>query len=191
MGQFGIGQPVRRFEDKRLLTGFGRFQHDVDLPGQAHGYVLRSPHAHARIRAIDLAAARAAPGVLAIYTGEDLATAGLGTMGVPFQRKRPDGSPMFWRAHRGLAEGRVRYVGEPIAFVVAETAAAGARCRRADRHRLRSPAVGHRHGARPPRGKSRSGTNAPTTSRTCSRPATRQRPTPPSPAPRTSSSAAM
>ena len=123
MGQFGIGQPVRRFEDKRLLTGFGRFQHDVGLAGQAHGYVLRSPHAHARIRSIDLAAARSAPGVLAIYTGEDLAAAGLGTMGVPFQRKRPDGSPMFWRAHRGLAEGRVRYVGEPVAFVVAETAA--------------------------------------------------------------------
>src|SRR3954466_6341385 len=123
MGQYGIGQPVRRFEDKRLLTGFGRFQHDVNLSGQAHGFVLRSPHAHALIRAIDLSATRGAPGVLAIYTGEDLAAAGLGTMGVPFQRKRPDGSPMFWRAHRGLAEGRVRYVGEPVAFVVAETAA--------------------------------------------------------------------
>ncbi|HEX2151791.1 MAG TPA: xanthine dehydrogenase family protein molybdopterin-binding subunit, partial [Stellaceae bacterium] len=121
MGQFGIGQPVRRFEDKRLLTGNGRFQHDMTLSGQAHGYVLRSPHAHARIRGIDLAAAQAAPGVLAIYTGEDLASGGLGTMGVPLQRKRPDGSPMFWRAHRGLAEGRVRYVGEPVAFVVAET----------------------------------------------------------------------
>ena len=119
MGQFGIGQPVRRFEDRRLLTGGGRFQHDVNLLGQAHGHVLRSPHAHAAIRAIDLAAANAAPGVLAIYTGEDLAAAGLGTMGVPFQRKRPDGSPMFWRAHRGLAEGRVRHVGEPVAFVVA------------------------------------------------------------------------
>jgi aerobic carbon-monoxide dehydrogenase large subunit len=69
MGQFGIGQPVRRFEDKRLLTGNGRFQHDVALAGQAHGYVLRSPHAHALIRAIDLAA-RAAPGVLAIHTGD-------------------------------------------------------------------------------------------------------------------------
>ncbi len=122
MGQFGIGQPVRRFEDKRLLTGFGRFQHDVALPGQAHGYVLRSQHAHALIRSIDLTAVRAAPGVLAIHTGEDLAAAGLGTMGVPFQRKRPDGSPMFWRAHRGLAEGRVRHVGEPVVFVVAETA---------------------------------------------------------------------
>src|SRR4051794_6658467 len=117
MGQFGIGQPVRRFEDKRLLTGFGRFQHDVGLAGQAHGVVLRSPHAHARIRSVDLAAAREAPGVLAIYTGADLAAAGLGTMGVPFQRKRPDGSPMFWRAHRGLAEERGGVVGGPPALV--------------------------------------------------------------------------
>src|SRR5438270_11522433 len=123
MGQFGIGQPVRRFEDKRLLCGNGRFQHDVSLPGQAYAVVLRSPHAHAAIRATDLSAASAAPGVLAIYTGEDLAAAGLGTMGVPFRRQRPDGTPMFWRAHLGLAQGRVRYVGEPVAFVVAESLA--------------------------------------------------------------------
>jgi carbon-monoxide dehydrogenase large subunit len=121
MGQFGIGQPVKRFEDRRFLRGEGRFQHDFNLPGQVHGVVLRSPHAHARIRALDLAAAKAAPGVLAIYTGDDLAAAGLGTMGVPFQRKRPDGSPMFARGHLGLAQGTVRFVGEPVAFVVAET----------------------------------------------------------------------
>src|SRR5580704_12947297 len=123
MGQFGIGQPVRRFEDKRLLCGNGRFQHDVVLPGEAYAVVLRSPHAHAAIRALDLSAGQAAPGVLAIYTGDDLAAAGLGTMGVPFRRQRPDGTPMFWRAHLGLAQGRVRYVGEPVAFVVAESLA--------------------------------------------------------------------
>src|SRR5690242_12315210 len=125
MGQFGIGQPVKRFEDKRLLSGNGRFQNDVNLPGQAYGYVLRSPHAHAAIRKMDLSAALAAPAVLAIYTGDDLAAAGMGRMGVPFanNRKRPDGSPMFWRAHLGLAEGRVRYVGEPVAFVIAESLA--------------------------------------------------------------------
>src|SRR6202162_2116743 len=123
MGKFGIGQPVRRFEDKRLLSGNGRFQNDVNLPGQAHAVVLRSPHAHAAIRAIDLSAAQAAPGVLAIYTGEDLVAAGMGRMGVPFQRKRPDGSPMFWRAHLGLAVERGVYVGEPVAFVVSETLA--------------------------------------------------------------------
>jgi len=123
MGQFGIGQPVRRFEDKRFLTGNGRFQHDVTLPGQAHAVVLRSPHAHARIRALDTAPALTAPGVVAVFTGDDLAAAGLGVMGVPFQRKRPDGSPMFTRAHLGLAREKVRFVGEPVAFVVAETLA--------------------------------------------------------------------
>jgi carbon-monoxide dehydrogenase large subunit len=124
MGQFGIGQPVRRFEDRRFLRGEGRFQNDVNLLGEAHGVVLRSPHAHARIRALDTLVAKAAPGVLAIFTGDDLAAAGLGTMGVPFQRKRPDGSPMFARGHLGLAQGTVRFVGEPVAFVVAETPAA-------------------------------------------------------------------
>jgi len=110
---------VRRFEDRRFLRGEGRFQHDVNLPGQAHAVVLRSPHAHATIRALDTGPALAMPGILAIYTGDDLAKAGLGTMGVPFQRKRPDGSPMFARAHLGLAQGKVRFVGEPVAFVVA------------------------------------------------------------------------
>src|SRR5436190_16331202 len=123
MGEFGIGQPVRRFEDKRLLHGNGRFQNDNNLLGQAYAYVLRSPHAHARIRALDLSAAKAAPGVMLIMTGNDLVEAKLGVMGVPFQRKRPDGSPMFARAHLGLAQSRVRYVGEPVAFVVAETLA--------------------------------------------------------------------
>jgi aerobic carbon-monoxide dehydrogenase large subunit len=123
MGEFGIGQPVRRFEDKRLLSGNGRFQHDNNLHGQAYAYVLRSPHAHARIRSLGLTTAEAAPGVALIMTGDDLVSAKLGVMGVAFQRKRPDGSPMFARAHLGLAQGTVRYVGEPVAFVVAETLA--------------------------------------------------------------------
>jgi carbon-monoxide dehydrogenase large subunit len=123
MGEFGIGQPVRRFEDRRLLSGQGHFQNDNNLLGQLHAYVLRSPHAHARIRSLDLSAAKAAPGVQLIMTGDDLVEAKLGIMGVPFQRKRPDGSPMFARAHLGLAQGAVRYVGEPVAFVVADTLA--------------------------------------------------------------------
>src|SRR5258708_3813011 len=121
MGEFGIGQPVRRFEDKRLLSGNGRFQHDNNLLGQAYAYVLRSPHAHARIEKLDLTAAKAAPGVQLIMTGDDLVEAKLGAMGVPFQRKRPDGSPMFARAHLGLAQGTVRYVAEPVALIVAAT----------------------------------------------------------------------
>src|SRR5262244_335828 len=123
MGEFGIGQPVRRFEDKRFLTGNGRFQAENNLHGQAYAYVLRSPHAHARIRKLDLAAAQTAPGGLLILTGDDLVKAKLGVMGVPFQRKRPDGSPMFARAFLGLAQGTVRFVGEPVAFIVAETLA--------------------------------------------------------------------
>src|ERR1700756_4493279 len=123
MGEFGIGQPVRRFEDKRLLSGNGRFQSDNNLHGQAYAYVLRSPHAHARIRRLDLTAAVAASGVALIMTDDDLVTAKLRAMGVPFQRKRPDGSPMFARAFLGLAQGAVRYVGEPVAFIVAETLA--------------------------------------------------------------------
>jgi aerobic carbon-monoxide dehydrogenase large subunit len=123
MGEFGIGQPVRRFEDKRLLSGFGRFQNDNNLLGQLHAYVLRSPHAHARIDRLDPAAAQVAPGVQLILTGDDLVAAKLGAMGVPLQRKRPDGSPMFARAHLGLAQGTVRYVGEPVALIVADTLA--------------------------------------------------------------------
>jgi aerobic carbon-monoxide dehydrogenase large subunit len=123
MGQFGIGQPVRRFEDRRLLSGQGRYQNDNNLLGQLHAVVLRSPHAHARIRRLDLSAAIAVPGVALIMTGDDLVDAKLGVMGVPFQRKRPDGSPMFARGHLGLAQGAVRYVGEPIALVVADTVA--------------------------------------------------------------------
>ena len=121
MGEFGIGQSLPRFEDPRLLKGGGRYINDVALPGQAHGYVLRSPHAHARFSRVDIAAAKAAPGVLGVFTGDDLAADGLGTPKVQLQRKRPDGAPLFARPHPGLARERVRYVGDPVAFVVAET----------------------------------------------------------------------
>src|SRR5262245_9269220 len=121
MGEFGIGQAVTRFEDPRLLRGEGRFVEDVNLPGQAYMYLLRSPHAHARIRSIDTEAALAAPGVIAVFTGADLARDNLGTMEMTLKRKRPDGSPMFARPHRGLSTERVRYVGDPVALVVAES----------------------------------------------------------------------
>ena len=121
MNKFGIGQPVKRFEDGRLLTGKGRFINDVNLAGQAYAMVVRSPHAHARIVAMDTSAAAAAPGVLAVYTGEDVAADGLGTMAPTVKRTRPDGSPMFARSHPGLAMGWVRYVGDPFALVVAQS----------------------------------------------------------------------
>jgi carbon-monoxide dehydrogenase large subunit len=123
MGQFGIGQAITRFEDRRLLQGGGRYLDDVNLPGQAYAVIVRSIHAHARIRGLDIRAALKAPGVVAVLTGADVARDGLGTMQMTLKRKRPDGSPMFAPPHRGLAQDRVRYVGDPVALVVAETRA--------------------------------------------------------------------
>src|SRR4029453_10951547 len=123
MGEFGIGQPVKRFEDVRLLTGRGRYQGDVNLPGQVHMVVLRSPHPHARIRGIDARAALAAPGIVAVLTGAELAKDKLGTMRMTLKRKRPDGSPMFTSPHLGVSPERVRYIGDPVGLVIAETLA--------------------------------------------------------------------
>ncbi len=121
MQKFGIGQPVARFEDPRLVRGEGRYLGDIDLPGQAYAVVLRSPHAHGRINGIDVEAARAAPGVLAVYTGADYSADGLGGPKATLPRKRPDGSPMFAPQRPALCVDRVRYVGDLVAFVVAET----------------------------------------------------------------------
>jgi aerobic carbon-monoxide dehydrogenase large subunit len=119
---FAIGESTTRVEDQRFLTGRGRYIGDVNLPNQAYVHFVRSPHAHAEIRGIDKAAAAAKPGVLAVFTIDDLGN-DLGTTTVTFKRSRPDGSPMFWRAHPGLARGFARHVGEPVAMVIAETIA--------------------------------------------------------------------
>src|ERR1700757_1390962 len=103
MGAFGIGQPISRFEDERLLRGGGLYVADRTLPGQAYACFLRSPHAHAAIQAIDLGKARNAAGVVGVFVSSDLAADGLGRTAVTIKRSRPDGSPMFWRAHPGLA----------------------------------------------------------------------------------------
>jgi carbon-monoxide dehydrogenase large subunit len=121
MGKYGVGQPVLRFEDPRLLRGQGRFISDINLPGQAYAVFLRSPHAHANIRSIDAAAARQAPGVVAVYTGADYAADGLGMPKANMPRKRPDGKPMFAPQRPALVVDRVRYVGDPVAMVIAET----------------------------------------------------------------------
>jgi carbon-monoxide dehydrogenase large subunit len=119
--KFGIGQAVPRFEDPRLVRGGGRYVDDIVLPGMAFGYVLRSPHAHARIRAIDADKARAAPGVLALLTGVDWVGSGWGDLPVPSGLKRRDGSPMYRPRYPALVSERVRWVGDYVAFVVAET----------------------------------------------------------------------
>ncbi|MCW5745869.1 MAG: xanthine dehydrogenase family protein molybdopterin-binding subunit [Alphaproteobacteria bacterium] len=123
MTKYGVGQPVRRFEDTRLLRGRGRFQDDVNVPGQLYAVFLRSPHAHARIRSIDTAAASDAPGVVAIYTGRDYAADGLGMPKATMPRKKADGSPMFAPQRPALVIDRVRYVGDPVAMVIAQTLA--------------------------------------------------------------------
>jgi carbon-monoxide dehydrogenase large subunit len=123
MEKFGIGQGVTREEDPRLLKGRGLFVNDVNLPDQSYAVVLRSPHAHAEIRSIDTSAAAALPGVLAVYTGEDVAADNLGVPGMPAKWLRPDGEPMKYRPQPPLALGRVRYVGDPVALIVADTLA--------------------------------------------------------------------
>src|SRR5499427_6525706 len=119
--KFGIGPPVSRFEDPRLVRGGGRYVDDIALPGMAFGYVLRSPHAHAKIRSIDAAAAKAAPGVIAVLTGADWRASGWGDLPVPRGLKRRDGSPMYRPRYPALVADRVRWVGDYVAFVVAET----------------------------------------------------------------------
>ncbi|HJU19067.1 MAG TPA: xanthine dehydrogenase family protein molybdopterin-binding subunit [Stellaceae bacterium] len=122
--QFGIGQPVRRREDIRFVTGTGRFTDDVNLPGQAYATILRSPYAHARIRAFDTGAARAAPGVLGVFTIADLDADGVAEIPTQVDVPGKDGDKMFAPTRPVLAREVVRYVGNPVALVVAESAAA-------------------------------------------------------------------
>ena len=121
MGEFAIGQPVTRMEDPRLLTGLGRYVGDIDLPGQAHAVVLRSPHAHARVRSIVTGAALAAPGVVAVLTGADYDADGLGDLPCDQTRFAPGGGPMYRPPRPALVRARVRLVGDYVALVVAET----------------------------------------------------------------------
>jgi carbon-monoxide dehydrogenase large subunit len=119
--KYGMGQSVRRLEDPHLLQGLGRYSDDVNLPRQAYAVVVRSVHAHARIRGIDASAALKAPGALAVLTGDDLAADGLGNLPTDSNRKRRDGSPAFTTPRPALIRGRARHVGDPLALVVAET----------------------------------------------------------------------
>ena len=128
----GIGQPVRRREDLRLLTGRGRYSDDINVPGQAYAVMVRSTHAHARIRSIDTTAALAMPGVLAVLAGRDMLADGLKPIphavrtGHPVDIKldNADGSPPFIPPHYPMASDEVRHVGDIVAMVVANTRAA-------------------------------------------------------------------
>ena len=127
----GIGARVKRKEDMRFITGKGRFTDDINLKGQTHAYFVRSPHAHASIKSINTSKAKKMPGVVGIFTGEDIASDKLGGLICGWMIHSKDGSPMKAGPHPVLAQGKVRYVGDHVALVVAETkeqakAAAGA-----------------------------------------------------------------
>jgi len=119
MSDTGIGASVRRKEDFRFLTGQGTYTDDINRPGQLHAYILRSPHAHARIKGIDTKAAAQAPGVVAVFTGKDLAADNVGGMPCGWQIHSKDGSPMIEPPHPALAVDRVRHVGDQVAIVIA------------------------------------------------------------------------
>ncbi|MFZ2648897.1 MAG: xanthine dehydrogenase family protein molybdopterin-binding subunit [Burkholderiaceae bacterium] len=119
VGRFGSGKTVRRVEDPSLVAGKGQFTDDLNRSGQTHLLFLRSPHAHARLVSVDSSAARALPGVLAVYCGADLIAAGVKAMPVAIPFPRPDGSPAASAPRYPLAVGRVRYAGEAVVAVVA------------------------------------------------------------------------
>ncbi|HEY4042696.1 MAG TPA: xanthine dehydrogenase family protein molybdopterin-binding subunit [Rhodopila sp.] len=124
IGRYGSGREVRRIEDAGLLAGAGQFTDDVSLPGQTYVSFLRSPHAHARIVSVDAAAAKAMPGVVAVLTGAELVAAGVKPLPVEPMFVRPDGSPGATPLRPALAYEVVRFVGEQVAAVVAESAEA-------------------------------------------------------------------
>ncbi len=119
--KFGVGQPVRRFEDQTLITGKGRYTDDITLPNMAQAYVLRARVGHANIRKIDASAAKTMPGVLLVLTGEDVKADGLGDVPCHAPLNNRDGSPRKDTPRPALAIGKVRHLGQPVALVVAET----------------------------------------------------------------------
>ena len=120
----GIGAAVRRKEDFRFVTGRGSYTDDMNRPGQTYAVFVRSPHAHAKIKSVDTAEAKATPGVVAVFTGDDLAAAGVNGLPCGWQVHSKNGDPMAEPAHPALAQGKVRHVGDAVAVVVGETRAA-------------------------------------------------------------------
>src|SRR2546430_768787 len=123
MADGSIGTPVRRREDYRFLTGQGTYTDDINRPGQLYAYILRSPHANARLSRVDTSAATSAPGVVAVFTGQDMAKDNIGGLPCGWLINSKDGSPMKEPPHPVLAVDHVRHVGDPIAVVIAESLA--------------------------------------------------------------------
>lgn len=121
MKSTGFGASVPRLEDQRFITGRGNYTDDLVRPGQVHAYLVRSSVAHGALRKLDVSAAKAAPGVVEVLTGEDLRADNIGDLPCGWVTQNIDGKPQFNPPHPALAVGRVRHVGEPIALVLAET----------------------------------------------------------------------
>src|SRR5436190_12277148 len=121
MAETGVGASVKRKEDQRFITGKGQYTDDINRPGQTWAVFVRSPHAHATLKKIDAAAALASPGCLAVYTGADIAKDKVGNLICGWMIHSKDGSPMKAGAHPALAQGKVRYVGDHVAVVIADS----------------------------------------------------------------------
>ena len=121
MSATGIGASVRRKEDQRFITGKGHYTDDINRPGQAAIYFIRSPHAHAKIKKIDTAAAAKMPGVAGVFTGEQFAQDKLGNLICGWTVLSKDGSPMKMAPHAALAAGKANHVGDAVAVVIADT----------------------------------------------------------------------
>src|SRR5690349_22279572 len=117
----GIGVSVRRKEDARFLSGRGNYTDDINRPGQLYAFIRRADRPHAKINRIDTAAAAKAPGVVAVFTGADMAADNVGGLPCGWQIHNKDGSPMAEPPHPVIAVGKVRHVGDPVAVVVAES----------------------------------------------------------------------
>ena len=122
----GIGASVRRKEDFRFVTGKGQYTDDISRPGEARAVFVRSPHAHAKIKKVDVAAAAKMPGVVAVLTGAQLANDKIGNLICGWMIHSKDGTPMKMSPHPAIASSKACYVGDPVAVVIAETMAQAA-----------------------------------------------------------------
>ena len=146
--KYGIGQPVVRKEDDTLVRGKGKYTDDLNLPGQAYAVIVRSTHPHGVLKKVDTTEAKKLPGVLGIWTGEDMVAAGYGNFVSRMPLKSKDGSPLLQSNKPILAVGKVRFVGDPIAVVVAETLAQAKDAAEAVELDIDRPARGDARGGR-------------------------------------------
>ena len=144
MGMEGIGASVVRKEDSRFITGKGRYVDDIKVAGMTYAHFIRSPHAHAKVKSIDSAAAMKMPGVVAVLTGQQIVDDKVGNLICGWAITSKDGTPMKMGAWPAMAPETVRFVGQAVAVVIAETKNQAKRCRRSRGRQLRGTAGGCR-----------------------------------------------